>query len=234
MRSWLIGWLSIAAAGLACAAPVSFEDTIAQRVQACTGCHGPAGRAASDGYYPRIAGKPAGYLYNQLVNFRDGRRHYPLMTQMVDPLSDVYLLEIATHFASLDMPYPLPQPAAASADVLRRGETLVHEGDKSQGIPACAQCHGGTLLGVAPAIPGLLGLPRDYINSQFGAWKNSRRHAHAPDCMAQIAQTMTSEDVSAVSHWLSSQTVPPNAKPADRLPGPLPIACGGVPAGSTR
>jgi cytochrome c553 len=28
----------------------------------------------------RIAGKPAGYLYNQLLNFRDGRRNYPLMT----------------------------------------------------------------------------------------------------------------------------------------------------------
>ena len=39
---------------------------MAQRVLACTGCHGPEGRAAADGYYPRIAGKPAGYLFNQL------------------------------------------------------------------------------------------------------------------------------------------------------------------------
>ena len=44
------------------------EDTLAQRLQACTGCHGAQGRAASDGYYPRIAGKPAGYLYNQLLS----------------------------------------------------------------------------------------------------------------------------------------------------------------------
>ena len=47
---------------------------MAERVRACTACHGKEGRATSDGYYPRIAGKPAGYLYNQLVNFRDGRR----------------------------------------------------------------------------------------------------------------------------------------------------------------
>ena len=65
----------VAAAALAHAAP-KIEDTMAQRVQACTGCHGPQGRAASDGYYPRIAGKPAGYLYNQLVSFREiGRAH---------------------------------------------------------------------------------------------------------------------------------------------------------------
>ena len=44
-----------AAAACAHAAP-KIEDTMAQRVQACTGCHGPQGRAASDGYYPRIAG----------------------------------------------------------------------------------------------------------------------------------------------------------------------------------
>jgi len=60
-----------------------FENTIAQRTLACTACHGAQGSAGPDGYYPRLAGKPAGYLYNQLLNFRDGRRHYALMTQLV-------------------------------------------------------------------------------------------------------------------------------------------------------
>ena len=68
-----------------------FEDTIAQRVLACTGCHGKEGRAAPDGYYPRIAGKPAGYLFNQLRNFRDGRRHYELMNGLLALLDDAYL-----------------------------------------------------------------------------------------------------------------------------------------------
>ena len=89
-----------------------FDDTIAQRVLACTGCHGAEGRAASDGYYPRIAGKPAGYLHNQLLNFRDGRRSYGLMNYLVRNLSDDYLREMAEHFASLDLPYPPPQPSA--------------------------------------------------------------------------------------------------------------------------
>jgi cytochrome c553 len=56
------------------------------------------GRAGPDGYYPRLAGKPAGYLYHQLLNFRDGRRHYGLMTRMVDPLGNAYLMEIARAF----------------------------------------------------------------------------------------------------------------------------------------
>src|SRR5258708_7043206 len=66
-------------------------DTIAERVRACTVCHGDEGRATSDGYYPRIAGKPAGYLYNQLVNFRDGRRRNATMTYLVGNLPDSYL-----------------------------------------------------------------------------------------------------------------------------------------------
>ena len=49
-------------------APKPFEDSIAQRSLACTHCHGAQGRAAPDGYYPRLAGKPAGYLYNQLLH----------------------------------------------------------------------------------------------------------------------------------------------------------------------
>ena len=72
-----------------------FEDSIAQRTIACTACHGPEGRAAPDGYYPRLAGKPAAYLYQQLLNFREGRRHYGLMTQMVAPLSDATICVIS-------------------------------------------------------------------------------------------------------------------------------------------
>ncbi|MBC7445185.1 MAG: c-type cytochrome, partial [Polaromonas sp.] len=41
------------------AAGAPFEDSMAQRTLACTACHGPQGRAAADGYYPRLAGKPA-------------------------------------------------------------------------------------------------------------------------------------------------------------------------------
>ena len=40
-----------------------------------------------------------------------------------------------------------------------------------------------------PAVPGLLGLPRDYLNGQLGAWQTRQRHATAPDCMATIAET---------------------------------------------
>jgi len=54
----------------------SFKDDMAERTRACTACHGDQGKAGPDGYYPRLAGKPAGYLFNQLKNFQEGKRHY--------------------------------------------------------------------------------------------------------------------------------------------------------------
>ena len=216
----------------AVAAP--FEDTIAQRTMACTACHGKQGRAAPDGYYPRLAGKPAGYLYNQLLNFRDGRRHYGLMTQLVDPLTDSYLLEIAEYFSGLEVPYPAPVPTVAPAALLRQGERLVMQGDAARQIPACVQCHGSAMTGVAPNIPGLLGLPRDYLNAQLGAWKAGQRRAHAPDCMKDVVTRLSLEDINAVGSWLAAQALPTNTKPALVLPvlanGASAIICGSAPA----
>lgn len=226
--------LALAAPALVHPAPPPFEDTIAQRTLACTACHGQQGRAASDGYYPRLAGKPAGYLYNQLLNFRDGRRHYGLMAGLVAPLSDAYLLEIAQYFSALEVPYPAPQPASVAAAVLRRGAQLAHDGDAARRIPACIQCHGAALTGVAPQVPGLLGLPRDYISAQLGAWRTGQRSAHAPDCMRDVAQQLPMDDVNAVASWLAAQTPPADARPARAAPpwpaGTPPLRCGSAPA----
>ena len=82
-------------------------DTMAARVLACASCHGAEGEGTSDVYFPRLAGKPAGYLYNQLVAFRDGRRKYPPMNYLLDFLPDAYLKQIAEHFASLRPPFRL-------------------------------------------------------------------------------------------------------------------------------
>ncbi|HWI11231.1 MAG TPA: c-type cytochrome [Burkholderiaceae bacterium] len=229
----LVAAVLCAAAAFAQAAP-KVEDSMAQRVQACTGCHGPQGRAASDGYYPRIAGKPAGYLYNQLVGFRDGRRRYALMAGLLAPLSDAYLHEIAEHFAALDLPYPPPQPVTGSVDALARGEALVRRGDAALKLPACVQCHGAALMGVAPAVPALIGMPRDYLNAQLGAWRTGSRHAPSPDCMAQVAQRLAPADIGALSQWLAAQPVPAGAKPAAGLPEPMPLRCGGAPAEGAR
>lgn len=227
MKALITALLALVVSSTAFAAPP--QDTLAQRVLACTGCHGKEGRAAPDGYHPRIAGKPAAYLFNQLVNFREGRRRYGPMVYLVDHLGDDYLHEIAEHFAAIELPYPAPAPANDDAATLARGEALALRGDEARKLPACAACHGRALTGVMPATPGLLGLPRDYLKGQLGAWTNGQRRAHAPDCMADVAKRLTPEDVSAIAAWLASRAVPPSSRAVAPSPIAPPLECGSVP-----
>ena len=204
------------------------QADLSTQVLACTACHGKEGRATPLGYFPRIAGKPAEYLYHQLLNFRDGRRSYPQMGYLLENLTDAYLHDMALHFAALQVPYPAAPAPQAPAAVLERGRVLVQQGDAARRLPACVQCHGQAMTGVQPAIPGLLGLPRDYLNAQLGAWQTGQRRAQAPDCMGQVAQKLTPAEVSAISAWLAAQPVPAGGAPAAALPEPLPLRCGGV------
>lgn len=222
-------WLALAWLAPAHAADAASElqpGTMAARVAACTACHGEQGRAGADGYYPRLAGKPQEYLYHQLLNFRDDRRQYRPMQHLLANLPDAYLHEIAGYFAGQHVPYPPPPPPAAPAAVLDQGRVLALQGDPARGLPACTACHGASLAGVQPAIPGLLGLPRDYLVSQIGGWKYERRRAAAPDCMADVASRLTPADIGAVSAWLAAQPVTEPYAPEPAGSVALPTECG--------
>jgi cytochrome c553 len=203
---------------------VIVPDTMAERTQACTSCHGKEGRATNFGYFPRIAGKPERYLYNQLINFRDARRNQEHMTHLLAPLTNQYLAQMANHFAQLDLPYPAPQAPTTDALQLQLGEQLIRFGDIKRSIPACINCHGQAMTGMHSASPGLLGLSKDYLAAQIGAWKNGSRKAHAPDCMATVANQLTPTDVAALTAWLAHQPVP--AKATLEAPRAEALACG--------
>ncbi|HEX4023683.1 MAG TPA: c-type cytochrome [Steroidobacteraceae bacterium] len=202
--------------------------TVAQRVQPCTTCHGERGHATNEGYYPRIAGKPAGYLFNQMVNFRAGRRHFPMMVYFMGLQDDAALHQMAEYFAAQQVAYPPPESPDVGAALLERGRQLVTQGDPSLKIPACTACHGTQLLGVAPDVPGLLGVSQDYLMGQLGAWRNGSRAAMAPDCMSQIARRLQPQDLAAVTAWLASRAVPPDAQTQTAFVQPPPLQCGSI------
>jgi cytochrome c553 len=210
----------------ALAAPV--PDTLEQRLLACATCHGKQGEGViKNEAYPRLAGKPDGYLYNQLLNFREGRRRYAVMNYMVSYLSDAYLYEIATYYSRLSPPYPARR-TGGSREVPARGERLVTRGDAVRKLPACIECHGSSLSGMAPAIPGLIGLSPLYIGQEMGAWKSRHRRAKEPDCMAQVASLLELDEISAIAAWLATQPPPTGAVPALSHPEKLPLECGSV------
>jgi cytochrome c553 len=100
----------------------------------------------------------------------------------------------------------------------------------SSKVPACVQCHGERLTGVVPNVPGLLGVSRDYLNSQLGAWRAGQRRAHAPDCMAEVVKQLNAEDLTAVAAWLAAQPLPADAHPAPAGASKPAMQCGSAPA----
>ena len=204
-----------------------FEDTIEQRMQACTGCHGERGAGLPGVAFPRLAGQPADYLASQMRAFRDGVRTYAPMNFLMSRQSDRYLAEIADWFAA-----QTPDPGVVDARLRQpfdraqfdAGRVLVHEGRAAAQLPACVACHGPTLAGTTtPGIPALAGLPRDFLIEQVGSWKNGSHRSPEPNCMATIARRMSGEDIVAAATWLSLQQ--PVDRP-DARSSPLPIPCG--------
>jgi cytochrome c553 len=204
-------------------------DTMEARLRACEPCHGRQGGGTNNDYFPRLAGKPAGYLMNQLVAFRDGRRRYPPMNYLLEYQSDSYLQKIAGYFAALRPP-PAQQTAIdVGSAVLALGRSLVTDGDQARGVPACSGCHGPKLTGMEPGIPGLVGLHKSYISAQLGAFRYGTRTAAEPDCMQLVAASLTESDVTAVAAWLASLPIPTDPSPVPKGTLQMPLGCGSEP-----
>ena len=222
----LCGWVHAADTVMAADAVIA-PDTIAARARGCSTCHGAQGEGTADLNFPRIAGKPAGYLTNQLLNFRDGQRSYPPMNYLLAYLHDDYLQEMAAYFAA--QPVRQQKAIEPTVAVSAEGGHLVAHGDPAHGIPACSQCHGVRLTGLEPGIPGLIGLSSRYVAAQLVSWRVGTRHANAPDCMSLIASRLTETQIHQVSAWLAAQAPvePTAAAPAGSWK--TPIACGSEP-----
>ncbi len=218
-----LGWVGIVAAQ---APPAPFADTIEQRMQACTGCHGERGGGVRGAAFPRLAGQPVAYLVAQMQAFRDGVRTYAPMNFLMARQRDAYFVEMAGYF-SAQAPDPSVVAARSAAPLDRaafdEGRRIVHDGRPDAGLPACAACHGAALGGTLPAIPALSGLPRDFLIEQVGSWKTGAHRSPEPNCMAEVAKRMSGADIVAAATWLSLQ--PPTAAAVAR-DGPLPLACG--------
>ncbi|HEX7340036.1 MAG TPA: c-type cytochrome, partial [Rhodanobacteraceae bacterium] len=181
----------------------------------------------SDPGIPRLAGKPAAYLVQQLHYFQTGQRRHAPMEYVVRQLSPAYLEKIADYFAAQDVPvhdYPIPAVTAAQ---LRRGKELVEHGDKALGVPSCQSCHGTKLTGVKPMIPGIVGVSYAYLHTQLKLWREQKRAGGGTFCMGVVANRLRESDIQAVSAWLAEQKPPADMQPvaADAHAQPLPGWC---------
>jgi cytochrome c553 len=182
-------------------------------IASCDRCHGRDTPA-----FPRLAGQKREYLLRALAAYKDGARHSGIMEPVAAPLRDDERSALADHYAhraGLGSSH-----VGTGRDDLRvaRGQSIVHDGIPSQGVPPCQDCHGPGPNPRNAAYPHLAGQFAEYLVLQLELFERDQRggsdYAHI---MRRIASRLTAEQMrDAAAYYAafveSSQSQRPQAR----------------------
>lgn len=164
----------------------------------CAVCHGRDGNSPA-GAFPSIAGQNSRYLVKQMQEIKSGVRSAPLMTGLLDNLSDRDLQDIAAYYEG-----QAAKSGAAKADLVELGEIIYRTGVKRKGIAACTACHSPLGQGNAPAgFPTLAGQWPEYTQAQLKAFRSGDRSNDGDSKMMRItAMDLSDGEIAAVSSYI--------------------------------
>jgi cytochrome c553 len=170
--------------------PALSQAEVPAKAAACVGCHGVNGNSSMPGV-PSLAAQNSRYIYLQLRDFQEGRRHNDMMTPMTAGLSRDDMKEIATYFSvqKLSSKNFKADPAKAKLGQAKADETL------------CAMCHLGEFVG-QNEIPKVAGQNFDYVVKTLKDFKAKNRTNDAGN-MTSVASTLSEEDIENLGHYIS-------------------------------
>jgi len=202
-------------AALAMAAPLAAETTdnanavpatvteIASGV--CAGCHNADGNSVIP-MNPILAGQHAEYITKQLIDFKatdsePPKRNSPIMSSMVAALSLDDMKQLGDYYAKQKT---IPsQVAVDDQKLIETGKILYHGGNISNGVPACASCHGPNGTGIPPRYPAIAGQHAEYTLTQLNLFNTGDR-ANDKSVMQQVLTRMSGQEKRAVSAYIST------------------------------
>ena len=165
----------------------------------CGACHGVDGHSTNP-MFPNLAGQKAWYLAQQLKEFRAHTRGDPYavgyMWGMASQLSNASIAALAKYFSEQKPSAGTAHPAAR----IREGQQIYHQGIPSEGVPACAACHGPNGLGNAH-FPRLAGQHAEYIRKQLDSFRSDMRDVMI---MHAICTTLHVRQDRALADYLAS------------------------------
>jgi cytochrome c553 len=180
------------------AASMAYAQRLA--IGVCGTCHGPHGNSQQP-KFPILAGQGANYLANQLKAFRGQTRGDPdalgYMWGMASQLDDTTIDALAKYYSNQR---PGPARLRDSAQVTRGREIYLH-GIESEGVPACASCHGPDAHGLAD-FPRLAGQHAQYVLKQLGSFQSNMRNVAV---MHGVAQNLRIAEMESVGAYLEAQ-----------------------------
>jgi cytochrome c553 len=167
-------------------------------VGVCAACHGQDGNSPA-GSFPSLAGQNSRYLVKQMQEIKSGERSSPLMTGLLDAMSDQDLQDIAAHYEKQS-----GKRGAAKEDLVALGEEIYRAGVKRKSIAACTSCHSPDGQGNAPAgFPTLAGQWPEYTEVQLKAFRSGERTNDGDSKMMRItAMDLSDKEIEAVSSYI--------------------------------
>ena len=180
-------------------APTPPQQAPELAIAVCGTCHGVDGNSINP-MFPRLAGQHAWYIEQQLKEFRAETRGDPYavayMWGMANQLSDATIDALAQYFSHQTAGPGKPHPQA----VIDQGRAIYEHGIPTQGVPACAACHGPQALGSAQ-FPRLAGQHAEYILKQLQSFQSNMRKVAI---MHGVAQTLHKSQMKDVADYLES------------------------------
>ena len=203
------GWVkvivgpSLMAVFLAPSAAAQSVD-ILQKVKAeCAACHTETGNSIALPF-PKLAGLAPEYLAKQLRDVASGTRKSDIMSPIASKLSRNEMTALADYFSRQKRtPGLVTKPQLVAA-----GEVVFQQGNKENGVPACAGCHTQNGAG-APRFPMLAAQNPDYVVQQLQNFRSGARANDFGKLMRTTVSRLTDDEIQSVAQYIAS--VPPPA-----------------------
>jgi cytochrome c553 len=180
------------ATALAIFATFSRAETIEEKAQLCSACHGENG-VPQDPLTPVIWGQTEGYLYLQLRDYKRGTRKNEQMSAVVETMERDDMLALAEYFSQQHWP-DLREPAApeaVAAAALRANASI-----------GCTGCHLDQYQGTG-TVPRLGGQRREYLVQTMREFR-ARTRGNNPG-MSDLMNVASEEDLAALAQYLAGR-----------------------------
>ncbi|HYN79008.1 MAG TPA: c-type cytochrome [Lamprocystis sp. (in: g-proteobacteria)] len=190
--------LAVLSAPLFAAAPVDANQIVAN---VCAACHTPTGNSIAPPF-PKLAGLDPDYLAKQLRDVSSGARKSEVMQPITTKLSRAEIVALANYFSAQKRTSGIvTNPALIAA-----GEIVYKEGNKENGVPACAGCHMRN-GGGAPRFPMVAAQNADYVVQQLQNFRSGTRSNDLGTLMRTVSKRLTDQEIQAVAQYVASMPV---------------------------
>jgi cytochrome c553 len=165
-------------------------QTIEQKAQLCTACHGENG-VPQQKTTPVLWGQQLGYLYVQLRDYKSGARKNDQMSVVAATLERDDMMALAQYFSQKPWP-PLAQPPASAA--------AAAQANAATRAVVCTSCHQEGYQGEGTQ-PRLAGQQKDYLAQTMLDFRDGKR-GNNPG-MSDLMKSISESDIAAIAEYLA-------------------------------